>query len=509
MNINLKNKERKNRKINENINIKRNSTRFIFILIIFFTSWLGFTILISVKKFSDDAIESTDSYFYLKIAEKSAVGEKFTHPVYSPGYSWFVSILYKTGLDVELAGRITSSIFGFGTLVLTYLFSKEIFLLNLPRYESHILGFLSSSLLSFAPKFVWASSSTLPYTTSTFFFILSCFLSFITRKKIQENKISFLAISFLSGAAGGIGYVVRPEIILSLFISAIFTRNFYAILLSLLGFFVSSLPYHILSFNEGNLPSIISKLLLYKGEKIKTTSEGVKIKIENSGKIFSPKGYLKTFVSNIHLFHKYALPGLLTSSYIFVFGMGFLHIVKHWEKLKDIGKTIFIILTVWFLFNFIIAIVADYFFIPILPQICMISSLIFIELYKNKKAIWLILFFVFSLNIFYSLRPFYKDEGRKLYKIAGKWIAEKETESKIIFEPFPFATFYSGKEWTTTPEKADIWVISSLDHTSARGKPELIILPQDKIRDLGFAEPITEIKYKNNILRVFKPKLNN
>ncbi len=489
-----------------NINIKRNSIGFIFTLTTFFILWLGFIVLISIKKFLDDAIESTDSYFYLKIAEKSAVGEKFTHPVYSPGYSWFVSIFYKIGLDIELAGRITSSIFGLGTLVLTYLFSKEIFLLNFTRYESHILGFLSSSLLSFVPKFVWASSSTLPYTTSTFFFTLSCFLSFIARKKIYENKISFLILSFLSGAAGGIGYVVRPEIILSLFISAIFTRNFYAILLSLLGFFFSSLPYHILSFNEGNLPSIISKLLLYKGEKIKTTSEGIKIKIENSGKIFSPNSYLKTFFSNIHLFHKYALPGLLTSSYIFIFGIGFLHLVKHWEKLKDIGKTIFTILTVWFLFNFIIAIVADYFFIPILPQICMISSLIFIELDKYKKTFWFILFFVFSLNIFYSLRPFYKDEGRKLYKIAGKWIAENGKESKIIFEPFPFATFYSGKEWTTTPEKADIWVISSLDHTSGRGKPELIILPQDKIRDLGFAENITEIKYKNHILRVFKPK---
>jgi hypothetical protein len=155
--------------------------------------------------------------------------------------------------------------------------------------------------------------------------------------------------------------------------------------------------------------------------------------------------------------------------------------------------------------NFAIAIVADYFFIPILPQIAIISSLFIFELEKSKRARLIFLGTIILLNIFYSLRPFYTDEGRKIYKIAGKWIRENYGEIKIIFEPFPIATFYAEKEWTTNPYGADAYVISSLDYTSSRGKPELISLPQDKIRELGFAEPITEIRYKNHILRIFKP----
>jgi len=474
---------------------------------IFCTAWFIFSLSLSLKKYSNDAIESTDSYFYLKIAEKSAKGERYTHPVYSPGYSWFVSLFYKLGIETELAGRITSAIFGLGVLIITFLFSREIFLTSFPYYESQILAFLSSVLLSFIPKFVWASSSTLPYTTSTLFFALTCFLSFLARKKISDRKI-FLLLSFLVGLSAGIGYIVRPEIILSILISAIFIRNFQGIVISIFGFFVSSSPYHILSFNEGNLPSIISKLLLYKGGELipERLSESKKLlQIESLGKIFSLKEYIRTFLSNIHLFHKYAFPNLLTSSYIILFGFGLLHLIKNWERLKGSGVILLIILVIWFVPNFAIAIVADYFFIPILPQIAIISSLFIFELEKSKRARAIILGTIILLNIFYSLRPFYTDEGRKIYKIAGKWIRENYGEIKIIFEPFPIATFYAEKEWTTNPYGADAYVISSLDYTSSRGKPELISLPQDKIRELGFAEPITEIRYKNHILRIFKP----
>lgn len=497
---------------NKEVFDKEKSQNSKFFLAYFFL-WLCYVSFLLIKLNLTDSIESTDSYFYLKIAELSAEGKKYTNPVYSPGYSWLIVPLLKMGLGLEVSGRIISLLCGAGTIILTFFLSRKIF----PSHRQ--IPVFSAILLSITPKFVWASYSTLPYTTATFFFLLAIYLSLLAR---SNNRKLYFFFSFFSGFFIGISYVVRPEMIVGFFVFAFITRSFRSAIFFAFGFFVSSLPYHIITFQEGNLPSIISKFLGYRLPSYSApTVEAFGKKVEEEGfsvflkKVFEIKKYVLYFAENIHLSHKYAISGLLTPSLLILMGMGTAYIFKEWEKVKSGIYITLVVIFLWCIFIFPIAIVADYFFIPILPMLSIISAFSF-ELIKKEENVFsrknffslIFFFFVFSLNVFYFSRPLYKDEGRRIYKIAGKWLKEnfgEKIKGTRIFEPMPFATFYSGGIWVTNPEDADIWIMSSLDYTTSRGKPELIIFPNDKIEEFGFAKPITEIRYGKEIIRIFIP----
>lgn len=483
-------------------------TKYKKIFLFLFTIWSLYVVALLIRQNEIYGIETTDSYFYLKIAENSAFKNKFTHPVYSPGYSYFISALIYLGIETELAGRIISFIFGAGIVILTFIFPYLLVAQNRKNHEMESVALFSSIFLATNPKFVWACYSTLPYTTSTFFMWLSITLSLILMKNRGKNissKKDFL-ISITCGFLGGISYVVRPEMLIIIFIFLAITKKPKLIFPFLIGYIISSLPYHIISYIEGNPPSFLSKLILYKGGSLKESSSiSHKDKIE---KILSLQGYIKNFIFNFHLSHKYAIPGIITASELIFIGMGINKILK---ESKESAKLSLLIIIIWCLFTFPIAISADYFYIPVLPSISIFGGYGLLQLWdsKNKYAKLAILAFFIALNTAIFSQPLYKDEGRKIYKIAGKWIKENfGSENILIFEPFPFATFYAGGEWTTSPSKAKIWVISSLDYLSSRGKPELMILDMTKIKELSFAEPITEINYRGIRLRIFKPPEN-
>jgi hypothetical protein len=484
-------------------------TKYKKIFLFLFTIWTLYVLALLIRQNEIYGIETTDSYFYLKIAENSAFRGKFTHPVYSPGYPYFISAMLHLGIETELAGRIISFIFGAGIIILIFIFLKIILVSqNRKNHEGEVVALFSSVFLATNPKFVWACYSTLPYTTSTFFMWISILLSLIInqseRKNISSKKMFLL--SALSGFFSGISYVIRPEMLITFFIFIAITRKPKLIIPFILGFTISSLPYHITSYKEGNLPSFLSKLILYRGGSL---SEGISISQDNIEKILTLQGYIKNFIFNFHLSHKYAIPGILTASELIIIGLGISKILK---ESKESAKLSLLIVIIWCLFTFPIAISADYFYIPVLPSISLFGGYGLYQLWdsKNKYAKLGFMAFFIALNTAVFSQPLYKDEGRKIYKIAGKWIKENfGSESILIFEPFPFATFYAGGEWTTSPSKAKIWVISSLDYLSSRGKPELMILDMAKIKELSFAEPITEIKYKSIRLRIFKPSENS
>ena len=481
-----------------------------------------------LKHHDINGIESTDCYFYLFIAKSGAEGGKLTHPVYSPGYSWIIIPVYKLLGDLELAGRVVSFIFGVMSVFVFFVLMRWFF------GDTHAL--LSSAFLALNPDFVSAEISTLPYSTAFFFFWTSVLFSVWAK----DGKVSPIFLSFISGVLCGFGYVVRPEIALFIIAHALITRSVMKTISFLLGFFVSSLPYHIITFQEGYLPSFISKFLGYRlpeysaGEVKEFVEKVAGDKGESMifiKKLFEIKKYVKTFVSNIHLSHKYGIPNLITASQIFVAGMGFAYLVlwlwssknreesdgKYEERRKKVVEGLSILICAFVSYSvpvFFLVIIADYILLPVfLPLFSTFAGFLsivigngYVLVRRNMRYVKMVsvlaFLFMASLNIFYFMRPFYKDEGRKLFKIAGEWIRENLGTGLVIYEPFPFTTFYAGGIWTLNIQRAEIGVFSPINTRTAR---DVIYstLPPEKIE---YMELITQISYKGRFLRVFKLK---
>ncbi len=470
----------------ELMNNKANRVSFVVSFICFSI----FYFLILVRKFGTDAIESTDSYFYLRIAELAYKRESFTNPVFSPGYSWIISLILTTGIDTELAGRITSLIFGLGTAILIFFFIREFFG---EKTSTYTVIFLLAN-----PLFAWASVSTLPYTTQTFFFWLALYLTVI----LGDRRVIG---TFLGGIIGGYGYIVRPENILVILAVATISRRIKSLTLFLAGFLIPAIFYHILSYQEGNLPSIISKFIGYKLPEISKISETQKTSyiLRELSNLLT---YLQTFIANIHLFHKYIIPKILSASQIIIFGIGIMQIISSWENIRTNIIKFLEVLILWIIPIMLIVGVADYMFIPVLPIFLLICAKA-IDTQPNQsnyisKFVKILVVISIILSTFQAAYPFYRDDRRKIYKLAGEWINSNLGDNILIFEPFPFATFYAKGIWITDSSKASLIIISTLDHTSIRGIPHLITLPPESIE----FELLKEIDYKGAKLRIFRNK---
>ncbi len=486
--------------------------------------WLLILIPLLLKHHKVNGIESTDSYFYLKIAEETLEG-KFTDPVYSPGYPWLIAPLTTIISDVEIAGRIISLIFGALTLIVSGMFLIELQRIEIKKNGSEnkiYVPIFATLFTAFNPKFIISSISTLPYTTATFFLWATLYLS-VRKGKIEQNRRSNdIFTSTLAGIMCGAGYIVRPENILAIPMFILIARKIKDVILPLMvGFLIITTPYHIITLREGNLPSIITKFIRYKMPEMEKVAKEVIVKTketdkETRGKFIKDviknlsdiKNYVKQFLSNIHLTHKYVIPNLITSSWLIILGMGIPAFIR---RTKIYIASIISIIVIWLLPLFPLITLADYMLLPILPALGAVAGHFHLSFEKNterepenpyiKKLPHVFIISAVALNLFYSMRPFYKDEGRRIYKIAGQWIRENLGEEQKIFEPSPFATFYAKGIWYIRPDNANILVESSFDFISGRAIPELIILPPEKIE---YAKMLTEIRYKGKMIRIFK-----
>lgn len=459
-----------------------------YVVFISFSLWLVFLILLAFRQLDINGIESTDSYFYLKLAESSFKKQAYTHKVYSPGYSWIISLLLNFGFDLELAGRIVSILFSFLSVIVAFL-SMRIFF-------GDSVAFFGTLSFMFIPQYIYYSVSTLPYTTATFFFWIVFYLSFSSKKNIL--------LSFLSGLLCGYGYVVRPENILGLFLHFVLTRSFISFLFLLLGFFVSSLPYHVLSMQENNIPSILSKFISYyvvPGVQL-APQEALEKAEQISRTAFEFKHYINHLFSNLHLSHKYAIPNLISPISLVFWGLGLGAVLSYWKVLKDGMKPFFWLFIVWVLPIFLVVIVADYMFVQTLitfGAICGNS----LRLFNLRKIIFIIIPLI-SLNAFWAARPFYSDDGKKIYKIAGYWIKQNIGPHKTIFENSPFSSFYADGIWTVFSKNAEIIVITSVDFVYPRNQHLVGLFLSDGNDEF---ELVQKIKYKNIIAKIFRAKM--
>lgn len=458
-----------------------------YVIAIFFILWFSFLLILAFRQSYINGIESTDSYFYLKLAESSFMGDSYTHRIYSPGYSWIVSLLLNFGIDLEMSGRFVSILFS--------LLSVFISFLSLRKFFGDASAFFGTLSIMSIPQYIYYSVSTLPYTTATFFFWSVFYLSFFSRN---------LFLALLAGLICGYGYVVRPEIILAIPLYIIISRNFKSFILLLLGFFLSSLPYHIVSIQEGNLPSILSKFVSYRISGVGVSLQEILEKSEYvSEKAFELKSYIRYFISNIHLSHKYAIPNLISPVSIILFGLGLGAVLRYWGLLRHGMKPFFLLLLVWILPLFSLVIVADYMFVQILITFGAVCGNA-LRLLDFRK-ISLILFFSVLLNTFWASRPFYSDDGKKIYKIAGDWIKQNIGSKKIIFENSPFTSFYADGVWTPSPKNSDLVVITSIDFTYPRNLPLIQLFLSEQSEDF---ELIQKIQYRSVVAKIFKSKIN-
>lgn len=440
------------------------SRRYYILYTLSITFWSLYLLILALKQTSVNGIESTDSYFYLKLAERTYEGVAFTDRIYSPGYSWIVSLLLRFGLDLEIAGRMVSILFSVLSIVVAFLIIR--------MYFGDLVAFFGCVLIGTIPQYIYYSISTLPYTTASFFLWSVSYLALVSRGRS-------LIIPLLAGLLGGYGYITRPENITTALVFFFLSRSILGSILFLLGFIVSSTPYHIISLYEGNMPSIISKYISYKAPYVGIAeSDVVKGAKDIFRVLFSFKDYIRTLVSNIHLSHKYAIPNLISPLSLLMFGLGLGMLLKNWSDMRDKLKPFLYIFVLWMIPIFVLVIVADYMFVPVLLVFGAVSGNFFKTFNKNRTAV-LFLLFVISLNLFWSARPFYSDDGRRIYRITGQWIKENLGEKLVIFEPHPFASFYADGVWTVSPKKAKVCVLTSLDYTSPRVREMLQIFLSD------------------------------
>lgn len=453
-----------------------------YIKLLAFSLFAVYLFVLALRQSDINGIESTDSYFYLKIAQTSWEGISYTHRIYSPGYSWIISLFLNFFEDVELAGRFVSVIFSILSLVVAFLFIK--------RYFDDATAFFGTLSIAFIPKYIYYSVSTLPYTTSVFFLWFPLYMVYVGSR-------GFL-FSFLAGILAGYGYIVRPENILSLLIFAFLSKDIRKILFFVSGFFISTLPYHIISIQEGNVPSILSKFIAYKVPQVGVVPEKVAEKSNVIvGKLLSFKEHIRYFLSNFHLAHKYSIPYLISSSLLVLFGIGLGAVIMNWNENKEKIKPFIIIFLLWIFPIFALVIVADYMFVPVLITFGAISGNFHRLVNRGKYVLFLAICF---LNLFWASRPFYSDDGRKIYRITGRWVAENLGKNRFIFEPFPFATFYADGIWLTSPEKADIIILSSADIFSGRGKNMVMLFLSESDQNYKL---VKKFNYRGVISKVF------
>ncbi|MBC8146807.1 MAG: glycosyltransferase family 39 protein [Bacteroidetes bacterium] len=93
----------------------------------------------------------------------------------TPLFQYFLSIIYSLFGISTFTSRVLVAIFGLGTVLVTFFFSKELF--------NHKAAFISSLVLLSAPQFLHKSKMLMLDVPTTFFIVLSLYLFVLTQRK--------------------------------------------------------------------------------------------------------------------------------------------------------------------------------------------------------------------------------------------------------------------------------------------------------------------------------------
>ena len=200
------------------------------------------SLLLSIYLLSHTYVISMDGAFqYIPIAKDFAKGlyQKGLSNTQQPLYSFLIAFVYRWIPDLEISGRLVSSVFGILLVFPVYFLGKWIFDKN--------IAFLSTLLVCIHPYIRRFSADVLKESTYLFFLISSICISW---KILQnKNKFSYILVSIFTA----ISYLVRAdgmEVIIGLLIFILFIKRFdslkergISILLLLSTFFLLLSPY--------------------------------------------------------------------------------------------------------------------------------------------------------------------------------------------------------------------------------------------------------------------------
>ncbi|MGQ9777476.1 MAG: ArnT family glycosyltransferase [Thermodesulfobacteriota bacterium] len=200
------------------------------------------SLFLSIYLFSHTYVISLDGAFqYIPIARDFAKGlyQKGFSNTQQPLYSFLIAFVYRWIPDLEISGRLISSIFGILLVFPVYFLGKWIFNKN--------IAFLSTLLICIHPYIRRFSADVLKESTYLFFLISSICISW---KILQnKNKFSYILVAIFTA----ISYLVRAdgmEVIIALLIFILFIKRFdslrertVSIILLISTFFLLLSPY--------------------------------------------------------------------------------------------------------------------------------------------------------------------------------------------------------------------------------------------------------------------------
>jgi len=198
-----------------------------------------------------------DEAIYAKIAKNMVRMEEYVNLYWKPPEVWYekpplviwcMTFFMKMLGFTSLAARLPSAIFGFGTVIVTYLLSKKMF--------GKIAAYISALSLVTGIHFLYYARAAMIDVTTTFFITLSIYL-FVEAK--ERKKLLFYA---LTGLATGLAVMTKgvvgflPLVIMLLYEAYLFifyreedlkslVKPYVVMLLSIL---VVALPWHLVMY---------------------------------------------------------------------------------------------------------------------------------------------------------------------------------------------------------------------------------------------------------------------
>ncbi|VVB51608.1 Undecaprenyl phosphate-alpha-4-amino-4-deoxy-L-arabinose arabinosyl transferase [uncultured archaeon] len=326
--------------------------------------------------------------------------------------AWLIAISFKIFGVNEFALRFWSALFGAGTIVLVFLFGKEI--------RNNYVGIFSALLLQSNILFIgYHGARTGDYDTMvTFFITLSLYFFYISQKKNNNRFLVGTAISIALAVLvkGVIG--LFPIIIIGFFLfyfkslkATIFSKEFkYAVII----FFIIALPWFICRFIAG--PDFFTRMLNY--DLLQRFYEPIEGHVGN---------WTYYFIGLQFIFGKI----------IFIL---FILIYLYSIYLIKIGNKPLFILIVWIsLFIGIFTIAGSkvsWYMMPIYPAISLLIGYYLDDLQqflKIKKSIFIAIFLIFMIYPSFSIIEYTESIPYSNIKTSLNGMKEELKEINIIY----------------------------------------------------------------------------
>ncbi len=427
------------------------------VLVLIFVAALGLRLgLMSYQ----ECIE-TDGVAYAQMASEWVEESSMTNQMFPPLYPALIGIASKVVADYELAARLVSGLAG--SLLIFPLFWLA------QRIYGVAVALVTASLVAFYPPLVEASTQALTESTFTLvltLFFLAALLTFKGRKWVW-----FLA----AGALLGVDYLVRPEAIAYLpLVAAVYLGSVFweagsdkmAAAVNTGCFLVAAmvfiLPYVV---HVGGLTGKTTVTLIISQavgqthftravDEIGAADDGATSAPLLRAMLADPLTFLKRWIMNLHLVHKYVLPQLFPPIVIALVVLG---LSRFGGKREE-----FFLLFSWLPYVTLLFFYVDArFFVPLLPVALIFAGqgMELIQDALSRKVSFvgagvvgaLVLAVVVTSLLPFTLRPLYRPDPQVSYRDAGLWLRAHAGPRLKIMDRKPQVAFYAGGEHIRTP----------------------------------------------------------